>query len=240
MIKRTITIVAVLGLILALPGVAMAQTDTTATQQATRNIDDVKNRALQSIDNRLDTIERLRFRIDQGKTTEDHEATLSGDLDAAEAGLNRLAGEIQDATTLEELRTLVPQIATEFRIYVVVAPKTLEVVTADTVLWAVDNPLARVHDKLSEAIDRAANAGFDVSEARAALQEMQVHMTQVQAHAGPVPGQAIGLQASDWENPAKALLDQGHDKLLQAREELLAARVSANAALDALRAVING
>lgn len=240
MIKRTITIVAILGLILALPGVAMAETDTSTERQTTRSIDDVKDRALQAIDNRLATIERLRVHIDQGKTTGDHKTTLTGDLDSAETGLNRLAGEIQDATTLEELRTLVPQIATDFRIYVVVAPKTLEVVTADTVLWAVDNPMTRVYDKLTQAIERAADAGYEVSEARAALQDMQVHMTQVEAHAGPVPEQVIGLQAGDWVNPAKALLDQGHDKLLKAREELLAARVSAHATADALRAAING
>ncbi len=239
MIKRTITIVAVLGLILALPGVAMAQTATT-TQQATRRIEAVKDRAQQSIDNRLDTIKRLRFHLDNGHATADHAATLTADLDQAEAGLNDLAGQIRSATTLEELRVLVPQIATEFRIYVVIAPKTLEVATADTILWAVDNPLTRVHDKLADIIDRAFNAGYDVSEAQAALQDMQAHMTQVEAHASPVPGQVIGLQASDWENPAKALLDQGHDKLLQAREELLAARVSANAAGDALRAALNG
>jgi hypothetical protein len=50
----------------------------------------------------------------------------------------------------------------------------------------------------------------------------------------------IGLQADDWENPAKALLDQGHDELLQAREERLAARVSAHATADALSAALNG
>jgi hypothetical protein len=231
MIKKTITIIIALALILAVPGIAMAQT----TDTPTTTVDRIKERAQQAISHRLETIDRLRTDLNDGHATADHAATLLSDLDQAEAGLQALSAQIDTAGTADELRILVPEIATDFRISLVVAPKTLEVIAADTVQWAVDSPLTAAHDRLSAAIERAQNAGYDVSDAAAALQGMQVHMTQAEAHAGPVANQVIGLQASDWENPARALLEQGHEKVHQARDELAAARDSARAAFQALR-----
>lgn len=249
MIKKTTTVALALSLVLALPGVAMAQTtDTPSTDTVTDQavdtarpdvINRIKERAQAAIEKRFGTIDQLRDALtNKGHATAGHKADLFVDLNSAEAGLETLSREIEAATTIDQLRVLVPKIATDFRIYLVVAPKVHEVIAADTALWLVDNPLTEVYNKLSAAVDRADEAGYDVTEAQAFLQEMQTHMTKAEAHAGPVPNQVIDLDASDWENPAKALLEQGRDKLMQARDELRGAKESAQAAAQALREAI--
>ncbi|GBD85255.1 hypothetical protein BMS3Abin02_01659 [bacterium BMS3Abin02] len=251
MINKTITAAVALSLVLALPGVAMAQTadepapDRTVAEQTMDSqrlniVNRIKERAQQAIDRRFETIDRLRTALNErGHATAGHKADLFVDLNEAEAGLRTLSREIQAATTVDQLRVLVPKIATDFRIYLVVAPKIREVIAGDTAVWVVNNPGAEAYERISAAVDRANQAGYDVTEAQAALQEMQTHMSKAEAYAGPVPNQVIDLGASDWENPAKALLRQGRDKLLQARDELRAARDSARAAVQALRDAIH-
>ena len=250
MIKKTTTAALALSLVLALPGVAMAQTadapatDSTVTDQVVDTarpdvINRIKDRAQAAIDRRFATIDQLRDALNnKGHATAGHKADLFVDLNSAEAGLEALSREIENAETIDQLRVLVPNIATDFRIYLVVAPKVHEVIAGDTAVWLVDNPLTEAYEKLSAAVDRANEAGYPVTEAQALLQEMQTHMTKAEAHAGPVPNQVIDLEASDWENPAKALLEQGRDKLMQARDELRGAKESAQAAAQALRDAI--
>jgi len=250
MIKRTITAAVALSLVLALPGVAMAETagepasggtvaEQTVDTQRPGVVDRIKARAQWAIDRRFETIDRLRTALNErGHTTTRHKADLFVDLNQAEAGLRTLSREIQAATTVDQLQVLVPKIATDFRIYLVVAPKIREVIAGDTAVWAVNNPATDAYERISAAVDRADQAGYDVTEAQAALQEMMTHMTKAEAYAGPVPNQVIGLQASDWENPARTLLRQGRDSLIQARDELRAARDSAKAAVQALRDAI--
>ncbi|NIA25074.1 MAG: hypothetical protein GWP04_05845 [Gammaproteobacteria bacterium] len=251
MIKRTITAAVALSLVLALPGVAMAQTtdgptpDGTVAEQTVDSqrpgiVDRIKERAQHAIDRRLATIDRLRTALNEkGHATSAHKADLFVDLNEAKAGLRTLSREIDAANTIDQLRVLVPKIATDFRIYLVLAPKVHEVIAADTAVWAVNNPATNVYEKLSALVDRADQAGYDVTEAQAALQEMQTHMTKAEAYAAPVPNQVIDLEASDWENPAKSLLRQGRDDLIQARDELRATKDSAKAAAQALRDAIH-
>lgn len=246
MIKKLTIATLALSLILALPGVAFAQTtedtsQTTATTQLTDEqradrIDAIKERAQKAIDRRIETIGRLRAVLnDHRHVTSRHKADLIVDLNEAEAGLRTLSREIDAATSFEQLRVLVTKIATDFRIYLVVAPKVHEVIAGDTMVWAVDEPLTDLQARIGDAIERAKDAGYDTTEAERYLGEMDEHMDAARSLAAPVPGSVIDLDAGDWPDPARSLLEQGRDDLKGAHDQIRDAARSAHAAVQALR-----
>ena len=253
MMKKTTAAGLALSLVLALPGVALAQeaatdqtTDSTVVQeqmteeQRVQLVDQIKERAQAAIDRRLDTIDRLRAALNErNHVTARHKADLIVDLNEAEAGLRTLSREIAAATTLPQLRVLVPKIATDFRIYLVVAPKVHEVIAGDTMVWVVGNPLADAQSRIEEAIQRAQDAGYDTSEAEQYLGQMVIHMSEATSLAGPVPGSVIDLDAGDWPDPAKGLLLQGRDDLQAAHGEIRQAVEAAHNAVQALRDLVD-
>lgn len=252
MMKKTTAAGLALSLVLALPGVALAQetatdstTDTTVVQeqmteeQRVQLVEEIKERAQKAIERRLETIDRLRGALNErNHVTARHKADLLVDLNEAEAGLRTLSREIDAATTLPQLRVLVPKIATDFRIYLVVAPKVHEVIAGDTMLWAVNNPLTEAQSRIEEAIQRAQDAGYDTSEAEQYLGQMVIHMNEAESLAGPVPGSVIDLDAGDWPDPAQSLLQQGREDLKAAHGEIRQAVEAAHNAVQALRDLV--
>lgn len=199
------------------------------------DVDDVKERAQAAIDWRLETIERLRNRItSHPHVTGAHQGQLLGELGRSEAGLNALAAEIRQAETIEELRVLVPKIATDFRIYLVVAPTVNQVLASDTVV-AVGNRLDEAADVLAGWIERAANAGIDVADAERHLADMIAETAAGVGLGAPVAGSVLPLTPEDWPNPASDVLAAGRADLIEARELLRVARESAREALASLR-----
>lgn len=223
-------------LVVAAPAAGIAQTDDTAARvPAGADIDDVKARALEAIDQRLETIDRLRAAVTaHPHVTGEHQGALLGELGRAEAGLQSLAAQIRAAETLEELRVLVPKIATDFRIYLVVVPKVWEVLGSDTVV-AVAARLEGAAGSIAEWIARAEEAGLDVTEAAAHLAEMERHIESAVSLGDPVAEEVLPLTAADWPDPAQRVLTAGKKDLQAARQQLKEAWASGKAAVHALR-----
>jgi hypothetical protein len=159
--------------------------------------------------------------------TDDHAAQLSTHYARAKDGLETLGREIQAAENREELRDLVPLIATDYRVFLMIIPKSHEVLVSDRFAHAVTR-LTGAADTVLEAIERAEEAGFDMTEARRWLETARDEIQAVERGAVPVAGEVIGLTAADWEEPAKSLLIAGKEKLKTARGD-------ARDALDALK-----
>lgn len=216
------------GLLVALPGAAVAQTDS-ATPDApsvsdVSDVDVIKHRALHAIDRRLHTIARLAGKVDASKSvTDEHAKKLLVDLEDAAAGLKELARKLKGAQTVEELRELVPLIATEYRIYQVVKPKVNQVLASDRVVAATGR-LTELGDKLEKLIARAADAGYDVTRPRSLLARMRHKVAAAERLAGPVADMVIDLQPEDWPDPAKALLRKGRVRIDESVDHLARAR----------------
>lgn len=242
MTKRTrlgLVALVVSGLLVALPGVAVAQTDSAAVDAPSvsdvSDIDEIKHRALHAIDRRLHTIARLTRKVSESKSiTDEHAKKLLVDLEDAAAGLKELARRIEGAQTIEELRELVPLIATEFRIYQVVKPKVLEVLASDRVVAATER-LTELGDKLESLITRAADAGYDVTRPRILLARMRRNVAAAERLAGPVADMVVDLQPEDWPDPAKALLREGRARLGESFDHLRQARYQARKIMRWLR-----
>lgn len=218
--KRLIAVGLSAGMLMALPATASAQTDESTTQSAERTIDSAKERAQAAIDRRLETLDTLTERVTNSEhMTDRHKATLLGEYTSASFGLSVLSEEIADATTGDELRTLIPAIAEDFRIYLVVVPKSRQVGASDRVGDIVER-LEEAADKVAAAIERGDEAGLDMSEARRWLISARDDIAEARRTGVPVAGDVIGLQASDWEDPASSTLTEGRRRLQNSRVDI--------------------
>lgn len=238
-------------LAMSVPGVALAQdeakTETDRAGQTDRAPDRpsredaiarVKERAAAAIERRLATLDRLAGHVNGHEhVTDSHETALLRDYGDAVAGLTELGAEIASATIPEELRALIPKIAEDYRVYLVIVPKTHEVIVSDT-LPAVADRLGELADRLDEAIAQAAEAGFDVTAAEALVETARGEIAEAARLAHPVAGQVINLTAQHWPDPAEQKLQSGRDDLQAARESLVAGREALREAHLALRTAI--
>lgn len=240
---RIITLVAAL-LVAVVPSAALAQTDEAAARDVItdarplRDLSGIKERALEAIDRRLETIARLQARIDASEhLTGAHHGRLTAELVRHQAGLEQLAREIEAAETLAELRAAVPEIVTEHRIYVLVVPKVGEVIASDAGV-AFARRGEEVAARLAGWIERVEAAGFDVTEAEEALSAMEEHVASGLALAEPVADAVLPLEPADWPDPARAVIEQGKEDLNAAREEFRSARNAALRVVEILRELL--
>jgi hypothetical protein len=240
-------------LALAAPAAAFAQTDSAQTdtaqtdrvtdqltdqQRTATDIASVKRRALAAIEHRLVTIDRLQAAVRSNPhVTDDHAATLLSELERSANGLSELARQIEATEDPEELRRLIPKIAEDYRIYVLMVPKVHEVLSSDTVEH-VARRFEIAEEELGEAIARAEEAGYEVGQAKEYLAEMIRYVDEAEALGGPVAEAVLPLQPADWPDPAKDILEQGHEDLVDARRSLREAWQAAKSAVRALHEAI--
>lgn len=118
-------------------------------------------------------------------------------------------------------------IATDYRVYLVILPKSHEVLAPDRMADGVVR-LTGAADAVLAAIERAEGAGFNMEEAREFLRVARSEIDAVSNGAVPVADQVIGLSAADWEEPAKSMLEAGKAALEQGRRDI-------HEAVDALK-----
>ena len=238
---RILIVATVLGMLMALPVAATAQeADTTGDASPEHSIEGVKARAQAAVDRRLDTLASLERRvINHEFMTVVHKATLTADYADAVAGLITLNREIQNAETAEELRELVPLIASDFRVYLVIVPKTYEVGASDRVGHVVSR-FEDTADATADAIERAEAAGYDMTEASRWLVSARDEIGEARRMGVPVANDVIDLDASDWEEPAKSTLEEGRRRLGNARVDLRQAKGSLDKAKQAIEDAIEG
>ncbi|GMR02325.1 MAG: hypothetical protein BMS9Abin20_0656 [Acidimicrobiia bacterium] len=246
-LRRLIAVGVAAGMLFAIPATANAQTDETrdatevidTTDATTRpSIDKIKERAAAAIDRRLATLDTLTERVGNSKhMTDRHKGTLLGEYATASFGLSALGRDIQAAETLEELRNLIPAIAEDFRIYLVVVPKSRQVGASDRVADVVER-LDEAADTVAEAIRRGEEAGYDMSDARWWLVSARDDIAEARRTGIPVADDVIGLQASDWEEPASSRLQEGRRRLENARVDVRKAKLSLEKARRAIEDAI--
>lgn len=235
--RRLVALTAAVAMLAVIPQTAMAQepdrpndtavADTVVVDTAETDgrdhphtIDDIKRRAIAAIDKRLTALSRVSAKVSSnGHVTEAHANTLQRHYAEATEGLKELARQIEAADTRERLRELIPQIAEDFRVYLVILPKSHEVIVSDSMADAVDR-MTGVSGTLLEAIERAEEAGYDMTEARRWLGVANEEIRAVETGAVPVADSVVGLTAADWEEPAKSLLAEGKRKLETARGDV--------------------
>jgi len=195
------------------------------------------------IERRFATLDQLDSRVEASRhLSEAHKHQLQDENDvnpasyaATRAGLRELKAQIDSATGIRALRAQIASIATDYRVYLLVVPKTFLVGGADAIEKATLK-LAQVADRLSAAIEQAAAAGKDMTEARALL---ALAVEDTGAAAAMVDGLAdrlMPISPADYNaGPGKSALESGRSTLREARDLVRAARSNARQIIEILK-----
>ncbi len=214
-----------------------------AAAVASRTVDTLRAVGDCEIDRRIATLTDLNTRTTDSKAlTDTHKAQLqhSGpnpvNYDAEKAGLLALKAKIDGETDAQALRADIEQIATEFRVYLLVVPKTHLTSAGDAGALAVTK-LNEMAVKLQGLIDKAAGAGKDVTQATALLADLKSKTSQAGALVAPIAGSVMPISASDVNaGPGKTAIENARTAARQAQDLLKAARADARQIIDLLKA----
>ena len=190
------------------------------------------------IDRRLDTITKLQSRVADaaGLTAGDRDA-LRSQLTADTSGLTALRAAIDGETDVNVLKADLRKIATDFRIYLLMAPKVADVIAADTELAAVAR-LDTQASRLQARIDAKKAAGKDVTGAQADLDAMTAKVAQVSPLVAGIPAAVLPLTPAQYNaGTAKPILVSSRTSIRSARGLLVGARADARACVAALKSL---
>jgi hypothetical protein len=166
--------------------------------------------------------------------TASHRAALAAELGSESSGLASLRAKIDGQTSIAGLRLEVVQIASSFRIYLLVAPQVHLVDAADGVL-TLRPSLTQTATTLAGRIATAKANGADVATAQGDLDSMNSEISAAMALASPLPGRLLSLTAATWNaGTAAAVLKSARTALASARDHLRAAVKFGRAAIVAL------
>jgi hypothetical protein len=187
---------------------------------------------------RMTTLTNLTSRISSSKVLTSSDASaLNAEISATSAGLTSLKTTIDSETDLVALKADVAKIATQFRVYLLVAPQVNLVSAADGVL-ASQARFAKINTNLAGRIATAKAAGKDTTTAQAALDAMNAQVTNAVGLATGLPAKLLPLTPAEYNaGTAGPILNGARSSLGQARNDLKAAVDDARncrAALNAL------
>ncbi len=190
------------------------------------------------IDRRLAFLARLASRVADAPALSDaHRQALADEIATTTSGLTALRATIDHETDVAALKADLKRIATDYRVYVLVAPKARLVIRADRL----DAGYARfetVEQRLADAIATAKAAGKDVTAAQAAYDAMTAKVDDAEALLGPVAGSILPLTPADWNaGTARPALVAARSTLGEVGRLFAGARADARACARALRAL---
>lgn len=180
----------------------------------------IKQHAAWAIEHRLATLDELEGWVHQTEHVgQANAAALLADFAAAAGGLTSLGEQIQAAPDIEEALRLTGLIATDYRVYLVIVPKTAEVLISDS-LVAAGGQIQEAGVEVQNAIDWLDEAGVETSEIQEALDTSMRHAVAAVEEADGVAGSVIGLDASDWPSTARGALESGRVRLEASADEV--------------------
>lgn len=199
-------------------------------------LDALKAKCDRAIERRLGDLATATRRLDEvGTLTDAHEATLDGIIAATVAGLTDLRSEIAAAPDVPSTLRLCSTIASGYRVYLVVLPQAHLTVGADRSDFAIDLSEALVVE-FDEAVERAIEAGADVTEAVALMDQAEDHLDAADVANDGVADSVLGITPQSWnDGPGKAALEAARASMHTTHSELKAANEDGKAALRALR-----
>jgi hypothetical protein len=162
-------------------------------------------------------------------------AALTAEIGAESSGLAVLKTAIDGQTTLPALKLEIVQIASKYRVYLLVAPQVYLVDAAEDVL-ALQPSFTQTATVLAGRIATAEANGKDVTAAQASLTSMNGEVAAAMALASPLPGRLLPLTAAQWNaGTAGPVMTAARAALVSARGHLQAAVKFGRAVIVALQ-----
>ncbi len=188
------------------------------------------------ITRRFATLDKLATQVSGSKVlTSSHASALSAKISAARSGLTDLTATIDSETSIPNLKAHIVKIATDFRVYVLLAPQVHLVNASDGVV-AAQTRFNDMSTRLAARIAAAKAAGKDTTAAQGHLDAMKAAVTRAVGLAQPIAGKVLPLTPSDWNSGAAGpVLNQARTDLTAARNQLRTAVAEAKACREALK-----
>ena len=238
---KAIAAVLVAGLTFGLAAPAFAQGTTVTDRGSATDVDarNAKERCIQAIDNRLDTLAKTQARLDEASfVTEDHASSLNGIISSTDAGLRTLRDKIDTSEDPRETLDLCRSIGPDFRVYLVVVPQARLTAAADKI----DSTQGRIDDltaKFDIAADRAKEAGADVSEAVDLRNRAVQQFNDAIALVDGVGDSVIAVTPASFnEGPGADTLDVARESVRTSAGQMKSAWQTGNDAVQALKDAI--
>lgn len=199
-----------------------------------------KDRCQAGIDRRLTDLATAQTRVAGVEAVTDaHESTINAIIDSTEAGLADHAVELEAATTRPEIVQLCAEIATEFRVYLVVLPQTHLTVGADRVEAAVSNGDDLIA-RFDEAVVAAEAAGADVAEAITLRDAAAAHLDAAAAGIAGAADEVLTVTPDSYNSSSGAtVIDDTRAAVRDAHGEIKAGIDDGRAAIEALREALD-
>ena len=174
--------------------------DARSDDDATEETHGLRDRCDRAIDRRLTDLANAQNRVAGVEVlTDAHAATINGIIDSTEAGLAAHAVELAEADDRVEIVQLCTEIATNFRVYLVVLPQTHLTVGADRVDAAVARGDALVA-AFDEAVEAAIEAGADVTDAVTSRDAAVAHLDAAAATVAGVADEVLTVTPASYND----------------------------------------
>lgn len=159
-------------------GAAVTSNNATTTKNRagesalTKRIENIRNKAQQEIDRRIEGLNKLTSRISEMKKISDESKAKIGNTVQSEIlNLTNLKAEILVESDLNALKADVKKVTQSHRIYALVMPQIQILVAADKIKEVADK-MTEISGKLQTKIDEAKTLGKDTQAMEAALVDM--------------------------------------------------------------------
>ena len=188
------------------------------------------------VDRRVTTLGQLTAAINASKAlTAAGKSALAAEIGSTSSGLTSLKASIDAAVSVVVLRARIVEIATQFRVYDLIAPQVYLTNAADGVA-----PIAAQFGKISTVlagrISTAKSAGKDTTAAQTALDAMNAAIASAAASASPLPTKLLALTPAEYNaGTAGRALRSARAGIVTARDQLKSAVADARAVIADLR-----
>lgn len=223
---------------LCLSAVPLSVAAVTTAPVVTQNIHitNLKTKGAAEIDRRLTNLSAASAQLDTAqKLSADNKAALAKQIQDEVTGLTALKTKLAADTTLATARADVASIVTDYRVYVLMLPKTRLITAADRLTVAQDN-LAVLQSQLASRVNAAKSNGKDVSALQAELSDMQTNISDATAQLTGLTDKLLAVQPSDY-NTSHAALSTYRQAEAAALKAVQTARADAQKIADGLKAL---
>lgn len=211
---------------------ASTSTSLTVTQQ--QHLQNIITKGNEEIDRRLTKLETLTAKINAAThLSASDKATLSNEVSTTIQGLTGLKSQLDADTTLSAARTDAVNVYTEYRVYVLVAPKVSLIKVADD-QQVVQGDLTSLAQKLQSRVSAEQQAGKDASSLQRQLSDMNSNIAAAKSISSGIESGIINLQPTDY-NSNHAVLAGDSTQLKNAHSDNLAALNDARSIISSLK-----
>jgi hypothetical protein len=222
---------------LSVPFAAAASAAPTTTRvDRTVDLETVRTRCEQAIDNRFGQLDRLSNQVNAAvHVSQAQKDALQASISATRTGLTSLRATIAADTERETLVADCKRIVTDYRVYVLVSPQVHLLIGADAAQSGVDALNAAV-PKAEAAIAAAKAQGEDTSAAEALLADLKTQTAAADALSHGVIASVTPLTPADYNNgTARPVLEQARADLARAGQDLKQAGSDARQLINDLK-----